>query len=311
MRLRMDEPRPPHVSVLLEPVLELLARGPRARIADGTLGAGGHSFALLEKAGPGSTLLGLDRDPSALELARARLAPLAGTSRVELVHASFDELPAVASRVGLGPFDAILMDLGVSSMQLDRPERGFTFMDEGPLDMRMDPTAETTAAAIVNEAEEEELADLIFQLGEERFSRRIAREIVKVRKLAPFRTTRELAAAVERAVPRPKRVPGKKPIHPATRTFQALRIAVNEELSRLERALPRAFELLAPGGRLGVISFHSLEDRPVKQAFRDWKERGLARLLTKKPVVASDEEIARNPRSRSAKLRVLERAPAG
>jgi 16S rRNA (cytosine1402-N4)-methyltransferase len=303
----VSDDRPPHVSVLLDEVLDLLSPPPRATLVDGTLGAGGHSRALLERAGPGSTLLGLDRDPTALELARVRLEPLAATSRVELVHASFDELPAVAKRLALGPFDAILLDLGVSSMQLDRPERGFTFMDDGPLDMRMDPTAETTAASIVNEGEEEELADLIFQLGEERFSRRIAREIVRTRKLAPFRTTRELAAAIERVVPRGKRKPGKKPIHPATRTFQALRIAVNQELSRLERALPEAFELLKTGGRLGVISFHSLEDRPVKQLFRSLKEDGRARLLSKKPVVAGEAEVARNPRSRSAKLRVLER----
>jgi 16S rRNA (cytosine1402-N4)-methyltransferase len=295
--------------VLLDGVLELLEPRPEARILDGTVGAGGHARALLERAGPGSSLLGLDRDPAALEIASRTLEPLKSDRRIELVHASFDEAADAARKLGHGPFDAILLDLGVSSMQLDRPERGFTFQGDGPLDMRMDPSAELTAAAIVNEAEEEELADLIYRLGEDRLSRRIAREIVRTRKLAPFRTTRELAAAIERAVPprRPLRGRKRPPLHPATRTFQALRIAVNGELSRLERGLPAAFELLAPGGRLAVISFHSLEDRPVKQTFRALKEAGRARVLVKKPIVAGAEELDRNPRARSAKLRGVER----
>ncbi|MBI3726474.1 16S rRNA (cytosine(1402)-N(4))-methyltransferase RsmH [bacterium] len=298
-----------HVPVLLEEVLSLLDPRPRATVLDGTIGAGGHARALLERAGKGSALLGLDRDPRAIELAREGLASLAPLSRLELVHASYDEAPEVAARVGLGPFHAILLDLGVSSMQLDRPERGFTFQREGPLDMRMDPSSPTTAASIVNEASEEEPADLIFQLGEERFSRRIAREVVRARNLAPFRTTLELARAIERAVPRPRRDRRRKkaPIHPATRTFQALRIAVNEELSRLERALPRLVDLLAPGGRLAVISFHSLEDRPVKRFFRASREAGRGLLVTRRAVRAGEAEIARNPRARSARLRVLER----
>lgn len=273
---------------------------------DGTVGAGGHSAALLERAGPEGRLLGVDRDPSALEIARAKL-----DARATLEHASFDEAPSVALRLGLRDFDAILLDLGVSSMQLDRPERGFTFMREGPLDMRMDPRNEVTAATIVNEAEEEELADLIWRLGEEKFSRRIAREVVRARKSGPIETTRALADIIERVVPRgPRLKSGKKPIHPATRTFQALRIAVNEELSRLERALPAMLELLRPGGRLAVISFHSLEDRPVKQLFREWRQSGLAVGITKKPIVAGDAEVGANPRARSAKLRVIEkRAP--
>lgn len=294
----------PHVSVLLDEVLLALSPGEGALILDGTLGAAGHAAALLEKAGPRGRLLGLDRDPDALAIARARL-----DARATLEQASFDEAPAVAGRLGLGPFDAILLDLGVSSMQLDRPERGFTFQREGPLDMRMDPRGEVTAATIVNEAEEEELADLIWRLGEERFSRRIAREIVRARLSAPIGTTRALADIIERVVPPPRRTQGKKkPIHPATRTFQALRIAVNEELSRLERALPALLDLLAPGGRLAVISFHSLEDRPVKQAFRAWREEGRVVAVTKKPIVAGEAEIERNPRARSAKLRVIEKA---
>jgi 16S rRNA (cytosine1402-N4)-methyltransferase len=290
--------------VLLDEVVSALSPKDGARILDGTLGAGGHSAALLEKAGPRGRLLGLDRDPQALEIARARL-----DERATLEQASFDEAPEVARRLGLGPFDAILLDLGVSSMQLDRPERGFTFQREGPLDMRMDPRNEVTAATIVNEAEEEELADLIWRLGEERFSRRIAREIVRARLSGPIVTTRALADIIERVVPSPRPKKGKKkPIHPATRTFQALRIAVNEELSRLERALPALLGLLAPGGRLAVISFHSLEDRPVKQTFRAWREEGRVLAVTKKPIVAGDAEIERNPRARSAKLRVIEKA---
>ena len=289
----------PHAPVLLDEVLATLDPRPGARILDGTLGAGGHSEALLARAGPEGLLVGLDRDPDALAIARARLDP----ARARLEHASFDEAPAVAARLGVASFDAILLDLGVSSMQLDRPERGFAFTREGPLDMRMDPTAETTAATIVNEAEEEDLASLIWRLGEERYSRRIAREIVRARKSAPITTTRALSDIIERVVPKPR--PGKKTIHPATRTFQALRIAVNEELSRLERALPALFDLLAPGGRLAVISFHSLEDRPVKQFMKGLGERAV--LLTKKPIVAGEAEIERNPRARSAKLRATEK----
>jgi 16S rRNA (cytosine1402-N4)-methyltransferase len=292
-----------HVSVLLREVLDLLAPREGALVLDGTLGAGGHAAALLERAGPSGRLLGLDRDPSALEIARAKL-----DARATLVHAPFDEAANVAARLSLSNFDAILLDLGVSSMQLDQAGRGFTFQQEGPLDMRMDPSGETTASSIVNEAEEEDLADLIWRLGEERFSRRIAREIVRARKSAPIATTRALAEIIERVVPRaPRKKSGKKPIHPATRTFQALRIAVNEELSRLERALPLLLGLLKPKGRLAVISFHSLEDRPVKQLFREWKSEGLVAPLTKKPLVASDDEIAGNPRARSAKLRAVEK----
>jgi 16S rRNA (cytosine1402-N4)-methyltransferase len=303
--------RPPHVSVLLQEVLTLLTPPSPAVILDGTLGAGGHSSALLERAGPGSTLLGLDRDPLALELAGGRLAPLRDHARVELVRASFDEGHDVAARLGLGPFHAILLDLGVSSMQLDRAERGFTFQAEGPLDMRMDPQAERTAAELVNELDETDLADLIYELGEEPRSRRIAKAIVAARSISPITTTRRLAEIVEKAAGpgRPRGRPGRRrpPIHPATRTFQALRIAVNEELGRLERALPRLFDLLAPGGRLAVISFHSLEDRPVKNFFRELKTKRLAKRLTKKPIRATDEEIRANPRSRSAKLRGVEK----
>jgi 16S rRNA (cytosine1402-N4)-methyltransferase len=306
---------PPHLSVLLQPVLDgLMPDGrPPQRVIDGTLGAGGHAAALLE-AGVGE-LLGLDLDPSALALTRERLSPYG--DRAHCVHASYLDMQKEAANLGWGQVDAILLDLGVSSMQLDRAERGFAFMQDGPLDMRFDPTSETPPASdVVNTWDETDLADIFFRYGEEKFSRRIARALVAGR---PYETTRQLADAVAAAVPREKRTKG-KPIHPATRVFQALRIAVNDELRVVERALPIAIRLLAPGGRLAVISFHSLEDRIVKQTFRDAAEeivsppgmmleekRAVVRLVTRKPIEADEAEIARNPRSRSAKLRIVEK----
>lgn len=292
----------PHVSVLARDVVALL--GPPLRepegawLLDGTLGAGGHSALLLE-ACPAARLLGCDRDPSALDLARARLAPF--DARVTLARAAYADAPAVARERGLGPFKAALLDLGVSSMQLDRPERGFSFSRPGPLDMRMDPDGEVSARDLVNETPERELADLIYQLGEEPASRGIAKAIVNARKMGPIETTDVLADIVAGAVR------GRGKIHPATRTFQALRMAVNDELGQLERALPAFFELLAPGGRLAVISFHSLEDRPVKEFVRARKQEGTGRPLTKKPIVAGEEECYDNPRARSAKMRVVEK----
>ena len=310
----MHEPDPaapePHVPVLLRPVLEWLGRAGSRWLLDGTLGAGGHAAALLEAA-PNARLLGLDRDAEALALARERLGALA--ARATLVHAAFDRAPEVAEEVAAGPFDGVLLDVGVSSMQVDRPERGFSFRHDGPLDMRMDPSQGESAADLVASLAEGELADLIYQLGEERHSRRIARAIVERRARSPVRTTGDLADLVRQAVPRPRPPRGgprwrrRPPIDPATRTFQALRIAVNDELGQLERALPALRDLLAPGGRLAVISFHSLEDRRVKHTFRAWKQAGLGAVRTKKPVVADEEESARNPRARSAKLRVFER----
>lgn len=299
----------PHVSVLAREVVDLLGPPLRAReglwLLDGTLGAGGHSALLLE-ACPGARLLGCDRDPSALELARARLAPFG--ERAVLVNAAYADATAIARERGLGPFAAALLDLGVSSMQLDRPERGFSFSRPGPLDMRMDPAGPVTARDLVNETPEEDLANLIYRLGEERLSRRIARAIVQARRLAPIETTDALAEVVRRATPRPK---GRERIHPATRTFQALRLAVNDELGQLDRALPDLFGLLAPGGRLAVIAFHSLEDRPVKEFVRARKQEGTGRPLTKKPIRPQDDETFDNPRARSAKLRVVERLATG
>ncbi|MGE0710263.1 MAG: 16S rRNA (cytosine(1402)-N(4))-methyltransferase RsmH [Planctomycetota bacterium] len=310
------EPDAPHLPVLPDAVLELLS--PVAALSaewllDGTLGAGGHAALLLE-ALPEKLLLGLDRDPAALALAGARLAPFG--ARVALEHAAYAEAPAVLERRGTPPLAAALLDLGVSSMQLDTPERGFSFMQDGPLDMRMDPSRGPTAAELLATIEQDALADLIYALGEERHSRRIAREIVEARARAPLTRTRELAALIERLAP-PRRAGGNKgrgrrpgaprQLHPATRTFQALRLAVNDELGQLERSLPALWARLAVGGRLAIISFHSLEDRPVKHFFKELASAGQARLLTKKPRVAEDDERARNPRARSAKLRVAEK----
>jgi 16S rRNA (cytosine1402-N4)-methyltransferase len=301
----------PHLPVLAEQIVESLAeaaaRFERPLFLDGTLGAGGHARLLLERC-PGARLLGMDRDPTALALAAERLGDLA--ERATLVQATYDRAADAVEELGLGPISGAVLDLGISSMQVDQPGRGFSFQQDGPLDMRMDPDGETTAADLVNELPEGELADLIYQLGEERLSRRIARAIVAQR---PHRTTLQLAEVVKRATP-PPRSPARgkgrgrpRRIHPATRTFQALRLAVNDELGQLDRGLPALFELLAPGGRLAVISFHSLEDRRVKLFLRGLKQEGRCRVLTKKPLIADDEEVATNPRSRSAKLRIGER----
>jgi 16S rRNA (cytosine1402-N4)-methyltransferase len=299
-----------HIPVLLQSVLDALL--PAEHIIDGTLGAGGHSGALL--AGNAGEILGLDADPAALAIARANLAQW-GT-RMHFAHTSYVHMAEAAQRIGWEQVDGILLDLGLSSMQLDQPERGFAFRYDAPLDMRFDPTSERpTAAELVNHLDVDELADIFFQYGEERLSRKIASAIVRAR---PIHTTRELAALVERVAPRHK----SDKIHPATRIFQALRIAVNDELGILERALPIAIDLLRPGGHLAVISFHSLEDRIVKQAFKlastdcicppeapvcVCDHHATVRLVNRKPIEADAAEVERNPRSRSAKLRVVEK----
>ncbi len=299
-----------HTPVLLQPILEYLT--PARRVIDGTLGAGGHTRALLE-AGV-FEVLSLDVDPMALDIARANLQTFG--DHVHIVHASYWDMVAQAHHIGWQDVDGILLDVGVSSMQLDRPERGFAFMQDGPLDMRFDPSGGGLSAAdLVNDYDEAELADLFYKYGEEPQGRKLAHGIVASR---PYATTRELASTIERITPRRK---GDK-IHPATRVFQALRIAVNDELAGLERILPQAIDLLRPGGRLAVISFHSLEDRIVKQAFKLAStdcicppnvpvcvcgHHASVQLLTRKPIVADESEIAQNPRSRSAKLRVVEK----
>lgn len=289
-----------HQSVLAAEVVDGLAPRSGGRYLDATLGGGGHAAALLAASAPDGRLLGLDADPAALAAATARLAEYAG--RLTVRHANFRQLAEVAEAAGFGACDGIMFDLGVSSYQLDTPERGFSFQADAPLDMRLDPTSGVTAADLVAALPERELADVIYQFGEEHGSRRIARAIVEARRRSTISTTGQLAEIVARALGGRR---GK--IHPATRTFQALRIAVNRELESLELALPQAVGLLAQGGRLAVISFHSLEDRIVKHYLRAEASAGRLQLVTKKPIVAGDAEQRDNPRSRSAKLRIAER----
>jgi 16S rRNA (cytosine1402-N4)-methyltransferase len=289
-----------HASVLLREALELLAVKPGGLWVDGTVGLGGHAEAILRASAPGGRLLGTDRDGETLERARARLLPFG--DRARLVQSDFRDVPR---HLAGEPADGILLDLGVSSVQLDDPERGFSFQAEGPLDMRLDRTARTTAADLVNGLPERDLADVIYEYGEERASRRIARAIVREREREPFRTTTRLADVVRRAAPRARR-PG---LHPATRTFQALRIRTNRELDGLGEALTALSACLRPGGRLAVIAFHSLEDRPVKQTFRALHGHGY-RELVRKPVRPAAEETSANPRARSARLRALARDEA-
>jgi 16S rRNA (cytosine1402-N4)-methyltransferase len=297
---------PRHVPVLLAEVLEYLTPRAGGTYCDGTVGGGGHAEALLAASAPDGALLGVDRDGEALAVAAERLRPFG--ARARLAQGDYRDLAALARAAGLGPFDGILLDLGVSSLQLDDAARGFSFGREGPLDMRMDRAGRgPTAGDLLRRLPPHALEAMLREYGEERWARRIARALVAARARAPMATTTELADLVARAIPRrawPRR------IHPATRTFQALRIAVNRELEGLEEALEGAASLLAPGGRLAVISFHSLEDRAVKTAFRRLAAvRGLA-LLTRRPVIPATGEVAANPRARSAKLRAIRRPDA-
>jgi len=296
-----------HLPVLLDEAMAWLDPKPGGRYCDATLGVGGHTFAMLEKSGPDGRVVGLDRDPDAIAAAGARLQPFG--DRVTLVHARFSEARAVLERLGMIPIDGFLVDLGVSSPQLDRAERGFSFRTDGPLDMRMDPTSGETAAELLRRVDEGELTQIIRELGEERHAARVARAIIEARRAGPVETTGKLAAIVARALPRHEHNK-----NPATRTFQALRISVNDELGELERFLAVAADCLRPGGRLVVIAFHSLEDRIVKWRLRELAGRAgsksgpaLLKLLTKHVVVPGDEERARNPRARSARLRAAER----
>ena len=248
-------------------------------------------------------LLGLDRDPKALDIAGQRLAGWG--EKLIMQHGNFTEIDALHAASGLPPVNGVLADLGLSSMQLDEASRGFSFSQPGPLDMRMDPGSGTTAADIVNHADERELADILYELGEERHSRRIARAIVKAR---PYRVTTELAQVVTRAIPSRA---GLHQIHPATRSFMALRLAVNTELENLDQFLAKVLTILRPGGRVVILSFHSLEDRRVKQAFRRWQDEGQATILTRKVVRPGEDELQGNPRARSAKLRAAEKQVLG
>ncbi len=300
-----------HVPVVVDVVVRGLRPRPGACFVDATVGLGGHAAALLAAA-PDTSLLGVDRDPDALAIAATRLAPFG--RRVRLRQGSFADLGALIIAEGWPVVDGILLDLGVSSLQLDVAGRGFSFRQDGPLDMRMDPRAPLTAAAVVNTWDERALADAIAQLGEEPRARAVARAIVRAR---PLETTAALAAVVAAAVGRSR--PG---LHPATRTFQAIRILVNDELGALDRFLVDGWTLLRPGGRLAILSYHSLEDRRVKGAFRRWAAscicppglprcscgwRAKVRVVTNRPLRPTDDEIRRNPRARSARLRIAER----
>jgi 16S rRNA (cytosine1402-N4)-methyltransferase len=309
------EPETFHVPVLLQETLDLLVIRPGGRYIDGTLGGGGHAAAILSAAGPGGRLLGLDADLAALVRARQRLAAFG--SQLVAVHVSFDEIEATARAHGLAPVDGILLDLGLSSDQLADSTRGFSFTAHG-LDMRFDPSRGQPASSLVNEWPADELASILYRYGEERASRKIARAIEQAR---PIHTAQQLAQLVEHVMGR-RSLGGRRRTQPATRVFQALRIAVNDELGALERALPQALRLLRAGGRLAIITFHSLEDRVVKTFFQteskdcicppEWPacrchHRAALKIISRKPVTPSAEELRANPRSRSAKLRVAER----
>ena len=309
-----------HRPVLLDEVIEHLRCTAGKYFVDGTVGGGGHARAILERTAPDGRLIGIDWDAAALAKAQSNLQPY--KERLVLVRENFARIGQVLARLQVQAVDGILLDLGLSSFQVDAAERGFSFSQLGPLDMRMDTREETTAAQLVNALSEKELADLIWSFGEERWNRRIARNIVRVRAEAPIETTERLAEVVRKAIPAGKR---SRKRHPATRTFQALRMAVNRELDNLQIFLQGALDLLQPLGRLAIISFHSLEDRVVKQVFSNWARscrcpaqfpicqcegRPLVLLINKKPIVPGAEEIKANPRARSGRLRVVEKAEA-
>ena len=301
----------PHLPVLYQEIIHALRPHSPGRYVDGTVGAGGHARGVLEACAPDGELLGLDLDPQALALARETLAPFG--HRAHLAQASYTSLPQQLVQLGWEAVDGIVLDLGLSSMQLDTPERGFSFQHDAPLDMRFSPANPVNAASLVNGLDEEGLADILYRFGEESDGRCIARAIVRAR---PLQTTRQLAAVIESVSPRRGRV------HPATKTFQALRIAVNEELASVAEVLPKAVATLRSGGRLAVISFHSLEDRIVKDYLREQsrdlvnppytpiyaqERKAILKEIARKPINASSEEIEKNPRARSAKLRIAEK----
>jgi 16S rRNA (cytosine1402-N4)-methyltransferase len=312
----IQHPEVEHTSVMLKEVLDILQCKPGGVYVDGTVGLGGHSLAILERIQPGGLLVGIDRDKESLEKANSRLSVYANSFR--LFHDNYKNLPLILNNLAIKPADGILLDLGVSSFQMLSSERGFSFQSNEMLDMRMDRTQQWTAADLVNNMTETELADIIYRYGEERLSRRIASAIVYERGRTPITRCHQLAAIISRAF----KIRGHQNIHPATKTFQALRIAVNEELEGLEELLTEAFGFLKPGGRIVVIAFHSLEDRIVKRTFRrlvgqcvcdapfelcTCPRESLGNLLTSRPMTPGPEELAANPRARSARLRSLER----
>ncbi len=296
----VEEMKTVHEPVMLKEVVEFLQLRPGMRVLDGTVGAGGHAKEILQKIGPEGVFVGIDQDPNILEITRENLGE---TSGLHLVHENFCHADRVLQQLGIEAVDACLLDLGVSSFQLEAAERGFSFQQEGLLDMRMDPTATVSAFDLVNHLSEWEIVSILHRLGQERYARRIAHFLIQTRQKEPIRTTKQLANIVERAIP----YHGWSRIHPATRTFQAFRMTVNRELESLEEALPGIIRVLKPGGRICVLSFHSLEDRVVKLFFRRLAAEQQLKLVTKKPFTPSPVEIHQNPRSRSAKLRAAEK----
>ncbi len=309
-----------HRPVLLEECLEGLALRPQGIYLDGTLGGGGHSAAILERLGPQGRLYGIDRDPQALQAAAARIQD----RRFTPIRGNFHQAKALLAQHGVASLDGALLDLGVSSHQLDARERGFSYHDDAPLDMRMDPDQPFSARDLVNQWSQEDIARVLRDYGEEKWAAQIARVLCDRRQSHPIQTTAQLVDIVDAAIP--KKVRARDGSHPARRTFQALRIAVNDELAPLEQALRDLAELLVPGGRLCVIAFHSLEDRVVKNTFRSLADpctcpknlpvcvcgkTPTVRLITRKPITATPQELAENPRARSATLRVLEKLEAG
>jgi 16S rRNA (cytosine1402-N4)-methyltransferase len=300
------QPPPPtgHDPVLLQEVLHGLPPQPGQTFIDCTLGRGGHASAISQRLGPDGLLVGLDVDPRNLEFAQQRLAT--APCRVRLFHANFAELEDVVEQLGANvPIHGILADLGLSTNQLFDPHYGLSFAQDMPLDMRIDPRISTTAADFIRDLPEQDLANVLYELAQERYSRRIARKIVEARRISPITSTERLAELVRSAIPSRER--SREKIDPATRTFLALRMKVNREMENLDALLDQAPRFLTRGGRLGIISFQSMEDRKVKQAFRFAEQTGLVRIVTPKPLTPSEAEITANPRSRSAKLRIAER----
>lgn len=297
-----------HVPVMAEEICELLSPGAGEVMLDATLGGGGHARALLSRCGASCSLIGLDRDPFALEVASSRLRDEFPGANLRFFCVPFSRLEEAVKVAGFSSVDVVVFDLGVSSMQLEDGERGFSFDLDGPLDMRMGEGCRFDASWVLNNLSEDEIASILWRYGQERWAKRIARAVVMRRKEAPIRTTGELVSLIREAIPKPaQRSCGK---HPARRTFQALRIYVNDEMGELERGLEAALRLLSPGGRMAVISYHSLEDALVKRAFRGAAASGEYVLLTKKPLEPSEDEVSRNRRARSAKLRAIRRVGA-
>ena len=292
-----------HEPVLLREVISLLSLKPGDTVLDGTAGSGGHAEAILEAVGPKGRLIGIDQDKEALGRTEERLKKY--SKQLILIHSNFSKIDEILANLKVSGVSAVLLDIGVSLEQLSDGKRGFSFRSVGPIDMRMDQSQKRSAFHLIHDLSEEELARIFREYGEERRSLQIARWIVDARERQPLETTKELAELVEKRVPAKERY-GR--IHPATRIFQALRIAVNDELGVLEEALPKALNALSPNGRLAVITFHSLEDRIVKRQFVRWKEEKIVEILTKKPMMSGDEELTKNPRSRSAKLRAVRKA---